>query len=232
MKQGDDNEVEVFEVQQHELMLGLVEVIKETQERIGYYEMKSITKDHLNKSSLDEAIKETLKQQKKKLTNNEIQALAGKLYTKIMMKGTIQGLSLLSKYYADAKKMSRQELMCEKHKASRLGRHKKWTGESRPPNVSAHAIVSGEHVNAKAARRILAKWKVRVDDPDNGVFLPRDSRYIPHPELPNAVNHAELHTDEYYVNITNVLTTATSPQECRLALRLIADELRKGTLEY
>ncbi len=232
MKQGGNKGIEVFEVQPHELMFGLVDVIRETEKKIGYYEMKSMTKDHLDDVFEETIRKETFKKSKKILTTAEVHVLAAKLYTKIMLRGSIQGLSVLSAYYAEAKKISRQELLNEKHKSKRLSRHIKATGQIKPCNVAAHAIVSGTHSEAVAARKILARWKIRIDDPDNGVFLPRDYRFIPHQELPNAVNHAELHTDEYYVNVTNTLGVATSAQECRLALRLIAKELKDGTLEY
>ena len=222
-----EEKTDVFEVQPRELIFGLAEVIRETQKSIGYYEMKSVAKNHL-----DATIDETIKRENKILTEAEIQVLAAKLYADIMKRGTIQGLSVLSKYYAEAKRMDRSELMKEKHKPSRLSQHMRARGVKRPPNVAAHAIVSGEHPEARAARKILAKWKIRVDDPDNGVYLPRDSRFIPHPELPNAANHAKLHTDEYYVNVTNMLNTATSKEDCRLALRLIAKELQNGTLEF
>ena len=128
--------------------------------------------------------------------------------------------------------MKKKDFLQEEHKSSRLGRHLKYTGQKRPPNTAAHAIVSGSHDEARAARQILAKWKIRIDDPDNGVFLPRDSRYIPHPEMKNAVNHAKLHTDEYYVNITAMLSQSTTEYECRQTLQLIAQSLQDGTLEY
>lgn len=210
MKQGD---TEVYEVQPHEMLMGIAEVIRETQREIGYYEVKKVAKTHL-----DQAIEKTLKQEKKVLSEAEIACLAAKLYQQIMIKTTARGLSLLSKYYATAKRMSREELFSEKHKSSRLSRHLKYAGVKRHPNTAAHAIVSGTHPEAVAARKILARWKIRIDDPDNGVFLPRDSRYIPHKNLPNASNHAKLHTDEYYLNVTNMLRTAQSEMECRLTL--------------
>ncbi|MCO1333140.1 AHH domain-containing protein [Microbulbifer sp. OS29] len=215
---------EVVEIQPHELLMGLAEVIRETQRNVSYYEVKKVAKTHL-----DQVIDETLKREKKALTEAEIVALASRLYTQIMCKTTTNGLAILSKYYSCAQRMSRQELMSEKHKPSRLGRHLKYVSGRRPLNVSAHAIVSGTHPAAKAARSILARWKIRIDDPGNGVFLPRDSRYIPHKELPLAKNHAQLHTHEYYLNVFNMLSSSNSEQECRLILRLIADQLRNGT---
>ncbi|VAW87565.1 hypothetical protein MNBD_GAMMA16-1419 [hydrothermal vent metagenome] len=228
---GSDLEAEVIEVQPHELMLGLIEVIRETDESIGYYKMKEMTRNHL-----DDVIEETINKEKQKqnikLSMAEIHALAGKLYTQLMMRGTIQALSSLSSYYADATRMSRDDLLSEGHSPNRLARYKKATGVKRPLNTAAHAIVSGAHPEAEAARKILAKFKIRVDDPHNGVFLPRSSCYIPHPEMPDAVNHAGVHTKEYYLNVTTILRQTNSALECRMALRLIAVRLQKGTMGY
>ena len=223
--------VDVVELQPHELMMGLVDVIRQTEAEIGYYKMKEMTSEHLD-SVLDETIKQKAKLEKTKLTQTEITGLAAKLYHKIMSRSTIQALSALSAYHKAGKSMSRKDLMSEKHKPRRLGRFMKGTGIQRAPNTAAHAIVSGSHPEARAARRILAKFKIRIDDPDNGVFLPKSEDYVPHPEMPDAHNHAKIHTEEYYVNITTVLSTATSEYECRLALRLIRDKLVDGSLEY
>ena len=218
--------VDVYEVQPHELMIGLIDVIRETEKQIGYYEMKKMTKEHLDKNS-----KPILEKKAKNLTTAEVTALASRLYNKLMMKGAIQALSVLSKYQAEAKGMTRQQFLKESHDSKRLSRHIKAIGISRPPNVAAHAIISGGHPEANAARKILAKFKMRIDDPDNGVYLPRDSRFMPHENMPDAANHAKVHTDEYYINVTNILNTATSQLECRVALKLIAKKLQNGTLE-
>ncbi len=228
---ASNSQVQVIEIQPQELMSGLIAVIRETNESIGYYKMKAMSGNYLN-DVIDETINKENEKQNIKLTEAEVHALTGKLYTELMMKGTIQALSALSAYCVDARCMSREELLKEEHSPSRLARHKRATGARRPVNTAAHAIVSGAHPNTEAARKILAKYKIRVDDPDDGVFLPRDSRYIPHSELPGAVDHAEIHTEEYYVNVTNLLRQTKSALECRMALRLIAGKLRKGTMRY
>ena len=51
-----------------------------------------------------------------------------------MMKSSIQALSALSEYQAEAKGMSKSEFLCEEHDAKRLSRHIRATGISRPPN--------------------------------------------------------------------------------------------------
>lgn len=220
-------DIDVYEVEPHELMAGLIEVIRETEKQIGYYEMKEKARDHLDKHS-----KPILEKKAKHLTASEITALAGKLYNKLMMKSSIQALSALSKYQSEARGMTRQQFLDEPHKAKRLARHIKATGVIRYKNLSCHAIVSGDHPSAAAAREILAKFKIRIDDPDNGVYLPRDSRFIPHEAIPNAPNHAQIHTQKYYINVTGILSSATTEIECRVALKLIAKKLSEGTLEY
>ena len=80
MKRTD---VEVYEVQPHELMIGLIEVIRETQKQVGYYEMKEMTKDHLDKNS-----KPLLERKAKHLTTQEVTTLAAKLYNKLMIPST------------------------------------------------------------------------------------------------------------------------------------------------
>lgn len=222
---------DVIELNPQELMCGLIEVIRETNEKVGYYEMKEIAADHLD-SEISKTIKKELMQQRKKLTQVEVCALAGKIYNQIMMRSTIQALSVLSEYYADAKKMCIQDLLKEEHKPRRLSRFVKATGIEKPLNTATHAIVSGTHPGAEAARKILAKFNIRIDDPDNGVFLPRNYKCTPHPEMPDASNHAEIHTREYYLNVTTILNKVTSNLECRIALRLIAKKLQAGTLEY
>ena len=56
--------------------------------------------------------------------------------------------------------------------------------------------------------------------------------HIPHNELPNAVNHAKLHTHNYYVNVTRLLVETRSASDCRLALRLIAEDLKSGDFKF
>ncbi|WP_158538065.1 AHH domain-containing protein [Corallincola holothuriorum] len=124
------------------------------------------------------------------------------------------------------------DYLSEKHKPNRLSSHMKATGKSRPPGVAAHAIVSGGHMEARQARKILAQWKIRIDDPDNGVFLPRNSKYMPHPELSEAPNHAKIHTEVYYVNVTRMIGAAQSEEDCRVFLRVIADQLQKGRFKF
>ncbi|WP_444996671.1 hypothetical protein [Aliikangiella sp. IMCC44359] len=129
--------VDVYEVQPHELMVGLVEVIRETQKNIGYFEMKEMTKDHLDKNA-----KKIIERKAKTLSEVEITALASKLYTKLMMRGTIQALEALATYQAEANGMSKQQFLREEHDAKRLSRHMKAAGIQRPRNTALMLLLA------------------------------------------------------------------------------------------
>ncbi len=145
-----------------------------------------------------------------------------------MSRKSIQALSALSKYCAEARGMPPQQLMREKHNSRRLGRFMRVVGVRRFPHLAAHAVVSGQHSKSRATRLILAKFGIRIDDPDNGVFLPKNNKYIPHIDMPKAVNHASLHSTEYYDDVYRVLSSATSEVECRASLKIISRILQNG----
>ncbi|WP_444996422.1 AHH domain-containing protein [Aliikangiella sp. IMCC44359] len=107
----------------------------------------------------------------------------------------------LDRYRIEAMKMSNEQLEKEKHKSSRLARHMTLAGEPRPSlRCDCHAIVSGGHREAIQIRAILAWLKVRIDDPHNGCWLPRDwedRKYMPN-YLRNGVPHCRIHHTYYY----------------------------------
>ncbi|WP_210798610.1 AHH domain-containing protein [Pseudoalteromonas ostreae] len=143
------------------------------------------------------------------------------------------GLMAYSRYAASAEKATLEQLLEEKHRPQRMTRYMSATGAGKkPPNTATHAIVSGTHELAKAARKILAKFKIRIDDPANGVYLPKNGNYIPHPAMPDASNHAKIHTELYYLNITNQLALANTRSECALILQAIATSLQNGVYGY
>jgi len=230
------DDVDVIEIEPRDLMKGLIDVIRETEQQIGYYEIKQMTGNHLDNAIAATVAKEQ-KKRKKKLTLAQVHSLAAKLYTDIMMRWTLSAVSALSGYYSEVrtKRMSYDDLMAERHNSRRLARHlRAATGYKRPLNSSAHAIVSGnaKYEQAEAAREILAGFGIRIDDPANGVFLPKSSKHIGHPRMPEAVNHSEIHTRKYYVNVLAMLSQTTSAADCRRVLGLIAKQLRDGTFKY
>lgn len=194
-------DVEVIELEQHEFLQGLHLALQETN---------------------------------KKLSNQQIAQTAHQLYGAVIEASVMEGLQKLYDYQDIGRQWASQgefhKLENEKHCPKRLSEHMRLIGKPRPVKMSAHAIVSGRHKKAKMAREILADFGIRIDDPDNGVFLPVKTAYTPHEDMPNAHPHSRVHTERYYINVTNRLSQVTSERQARAVLRRIAQELQNGTM--
>jgi hypothetical protein len=80
------------------------------------------------------------------------------------------------------------------------------------------------------ARALLDQVGIDIDDEVNGVFLPMYKRHTPHPDLPEAYAHLPVHTDIYYLNITDALMSEQNDREgTEDVLRDIARQLTDGT---
>jgi hypothetical protein len=107
-----------------------------------------------------------------------------------------------------------------------LGRALEASGVSRPAGYEAHHIVAGNHKRAAVARDILKTFKIGINDPANGVFLPAD-------ESTQLINgeaiHASLHTKGYFEAVEEALKEATSREEAIAILRRIGQALQSRT---
>lgn len=149
---------------------------------------------------------------------------------------TIGGLyDSLDKYRLKASGMGDEILESEKHNSQRLRRYMTISGDPRPSSrCDAHAIISGGHKDALLMRGILAWLKLRVDDPHNGCWLPRDwedRTYMPN-YLRNAVPHRRIHHIEYYKWLNGRInySTISTPDQLIESLRLIRVFLQSGAV--
>ena len=140
---------------------------------------------------------------------------------------TIGGLyDSLDNYRVQAKNMTVDQLESEQHKSNRLGRYMSRSGDPSPsPRCDAHAIISGGHPRAIVLRGVIAWLQMRIDDPHNGCWLPRDwadRMHMPN-YLRNAVPHKRIHTSAYYewlyhrIQPTAIQTTNQLVQMLRMA---------------
>lgn len=139
----------------------------------------------------------------------------------------------INRYRAEAANMSLDELETEKHNSDRLARHLMATTVPcrRPPRCHAHAIVSGGHKEAARLRAVLAWLKLRIDDPDNGCWLPENTAATPHPMFRHAIPHSRIHRFNYYKWLQTIITIQNMKTQDRLrtALRLIGKQLQEHT---
>jgi hypothetical protein len=99
------------------------------------------------------------------------------------------------------------------------------SGVPRPTGYAAHHIAAGNANRAKAAREILQKFNIGINDVSNGVFLPanRATQVIAGETI-----HSTLHTDEYYDAVNEALESATTRQEAIAILQGIGRALQSG----
>lgn len=140
----------------------------------------------------------------------------------------------LDKYRAIAANMNADELEDEAHQSSILAHFMEITGDAKPHSkCHAHAIVSGAHRYAAELRAILAWLKLRIDDPDNGCWLPENTAAKPHMprRLQNAVPHSRIHRYNYYFWLNSLIDPETTSTQTNLrrTLNMVAARLQSGT---
>lgn len=149
----------------------------------------------------------------------------------VVVQGQIEeGILKLLGYLRDGHSMDRDDIAEEVHNSELLGRHMEASGDRRPGSCDlwdAHAIVSGGHAKAAALRGILAKFGVRIDDPDNGCWLPRNTAA----KLKTgsaAVPHSRIHRTKYYLWMESYINLTNTKDEsfCRFQLSMIEGSLK------
>ncbi len=137
-------------------------------------------------------------------------------------------------YRIEALSKSSAELEKEDHLSKRLNEHLKQANDPKPhPKCHAHAIVSGKHKDAARLRAVLAWLKVRIDDPDNGCWLPENTAAIKEmpKRLKNAVPHSRIHRYNYYFWLNSIISTRQTKTALKLreVLNMVELRLQQGS---
>lgn len=130
--------------------------------------------------------------------------------------------------------MSFVELFQEKHSSSRLGLHLRIDNQPRPgARWEAHHIVSGDHKEAIPSREILADddIKIRIDDPDNGCWMPKTKADARPTMYPNAIGHNRIHRQRYYDWIYRVMEPMETEGQVRAFLNTVRAQLLEGNIK-
>ena len=97
---------------------------------------------------------------------------------------------------------------------------------------TAHHTVSGKGRTTAMARTRLHLHTVAgvgINDPDNGAWMPRNSKFVPHWASLEATPHSKIHTDRYERWIRDKITVIYSPQGVRTKLQILGRMLESGT---
>lgn len=136
----------------------------------------------------------------------------------------------IEKYRQAGTCMDARSIRLEEHCSALLGAQLEARFGPRPPRCHAHAIVAGKHALSAPLRLIAAKLKIRIDDPDNGCWLPESTAATPHPMMPSAPPHSRIHRYNYYFWLSSRLEGIRNPNVFRTGLKLIAKMLYTGTI--
>lgn len=130
------------------------------------------------------------------------------------------------------KKVARQAMALEKHHPTdTLAKFMKVDGRPQPsPRFTAHHIVQGKGKTQYAAQtRIDLHFNnIRINDPDNGVWMPRHKTDKGHWAMPHAAAHSEIHTHNYEHWVNSRTTNIIDEQAFRSQLSAIRALLRDG----
>jgi hypothetical protein len=97
---------------------------------------------------------------------------------------------------------------------------------------TAHHIAPGKGKTkfAYRARVKLATAGIRINDPDNGVWLPYKASYTPHWSMPQALGHLQYHTNGYEQWVSEKLETKFGEVFLRQELRIIGQLMQENKL--
>ncbi|MFC5288550.1 SpvB/TcaC N-terminal domain-containing protein [Actinokineospora guangxiensis] len=106
-----------------------------------------------------------------------------------------------------------------------LGQNLVRAGYSRPAQTAAHHIVAGGDARASAARAVLQRFGIALDDAANGVFLPSN---LSSANAGGAAVHSTVHTDRYYAAVNALIGRAQNRQQVIQSLGHIRQRLLSG----
>lgn len=131
-------------------------------------------------------------------------------------------------------KVSKRKLMHREahHGTEVLEEYLRADGRPKPsPKHTAHHIIPGKgktpHTNL--ARIQLHLHGLRINDPDNGVWMFRYKNQAGHWSMPNAKSHSEIHTHNYEFWVYTSIRAASNESMMRNSLRKIRGMLESGT---
>ncbi len=97
---------------------------------------------------------------------------------------------------------------------------------------TAHHIVPGrgKTKDANLARVHMHGYGVRINDPDNGVWLPRFKSHTPHWAMPDSKGHLQYHTHGYETWVRRKITRKSSEIFIRQELQIIGQLLQQNNI--
>ena len=99
-------------------------------------------------------------------------------------------------------------------------------------NHTAHHISPGKGKTRHAYRApmMLHVLGIRINDPDNGVWLLSKTKHAPHWSMPDSLGHLQYHTEGYEKWVADKLRRVSGEEFARMQLKLIGLALQQNKL--
>lgn len=141
----------------------------------------------------------------------------------------------IEQYRVGALAMTELQRLDEKHSSTKLAEFMEAQHDPRPHSeCHCHAIISGGHSEAAVLRAVMAWLSMRIDDPRNGCWLPRNTaaRSKMPRWLRNAIPHSRIHRKTYYRWLEDNISFTLTPTLTDLIqkLRMIRTRLQQGNV--
>jgi hypothetical protein len=117
------------------------------------------------------------------------------------------------------------------HPVQVLARNMRADGHPQPStrHTPHHTVLGkGKHPQTVDTRLNLHLYGIRINDPDNGVWMPRTKKDKGHWSMPNAPAHSEIHTFNYETWVNSVVGHLEGEVAIRGALLRVRSLLRDG----
>lgn len=138
----------------------------------------------------------------------------------------------LQEYQAKGRNMTVRDMLLEAHHPTGpLASYMRAAGRPQPSNRhSPHHVVQGKGRTPQSAdvRLLMHMCGIRINDPDNGVWLPKTKADKGHWSMPKAPAHAEIHTHNYETWVTALTRGMETERTFRAQLVRIRTILRDG----
>ena len=127
-----------------------------------------------------------------------------------------------------------RQLEAEKHHPTKkLMAYLRAAGRPRPSAVhSANHVVSGKgrYQEMRDARLHLRSFGgIGINDPDNGAWMPKNRRYVPHWSNPDCCAHSKIHTQRYEDWVYSRVQLGFDEGAIRTQLQIMGRQLETGT---
>ena len=120
----------------------------------------------------------------------------------------------------------------EHHPTDMLEQNMRLAGRAQPgPRFTAHHLVEGKGKLpiTNEARLKLFRNNIRINDSDNGVWMPMTDKEKGHWAMPHATPHSRIHTHNYERWIYGQLQPLQTEVEIRVKLGVLRAHLKNGT---